>query len=236
MVKRIAPVGVVSLVLLAVCGAVCQNVRTSLPDAPSARAATQELNFNGFAAEPRLPWQFGAMGGHAGVMSQGGFAASDPVGFSQKEPDIINSNIINSNIIKSNIIKSNTIKSNTILAKYLYPSLLEQQSGYRSSSSDSFTGRATYAASRMFVARNGSGKGRLNTSYLLRALTSVAAHTASRPYWRRSVGEPFSDFGSTVGNDAGVNLWREFGPGIQHLMKSHAPGFVARIEEHITHH
>jgi hypothetical protein len=47
------------------------------------------------------------------------------------------------------------------------------------------------------------------------------------------VGAPFSDFGSTVGNDAGMNLWHEFGPGIQQLMKSHAPKFVSKIEERI---
>lgn len=95
--------------------------------------------------------------------------------------------------------------------------------------------RATYAGSRIFVTRDASGKGRLNTSYLLRALTSVAADTASRPYWRRSLGEPFSDFGSTVGNDAGMNLWREFRPGIEQLMKSHTPKFVSNIEARIGH-
>jgi hypothetical protein len=94
-------------------------------------------------------------------------------------------------------------------------------------------GRATYAASRIFVTRDDSGKGRLNTSYLVRTLTSVAAATASRPYWRRPAGAPISDFGSTVGNDTGMNLWHEFGPGIQQLMKNHAPKFVSKIEERI---
>ncbi|MGA7170621.1 MAG: hypothetical protein WBX08_15810, partial [Candidatus Sulfotelmatobacter sp.] len=74
-----------------------------------------------------------------------------------------------------------------------------------------------------------------NTSYLVRVLASAAADTASRPYWRRSVGEPFSDLGSTVGNDAGTNLWHEFRPGIEQVMKSHTPRFVSRIEEHIIH-
>ena len=90
-------------------------------------------------------------------------------------------------------------------------------------------GRATHAAAGIFFTRDESGRGRLNTSYFVRALSSVAADTASRPYWRRSPGEPLSDFGSTVGNDAGLNLLHEFGPGIQHVMKSHAPKFVGRI-------
>jgi hypothetical protein len=208
MVKRIAPV--VSVVLLAACGAVCQDISQSLPDAPSVQAAIQAQRFNVFTGESRPPLTFGAMGAHAGAMRPGGFAAPGKLVLSQKE-------------------------SNTIFGKYLYPSLLKQQSGYHSSSPGTVMGRATYATSRIFVTRDASGKGRLNTSYLLRALTSVAADTASRPYWRRSFSEPFSNLGSTVGNDAGLNLWHEFGPGIQHLMKSHAPKFVARIGERIVH-
>jgi hypothetical protein len=202
MVKRIVAVGVVSFVLLAACGAVCQNVGQSLPDAPSVRAATQEENFNVFIEQARMPLKFG-------TMRQGEFTASNKAVFNQKE-------------------------SNPIFGKYLYPSMLKQQPGY-SSSGRGLMGRATYATSRIFVARDGSGKRRLNTSYLLRALTSVAADTASRPYWRRSFAEPFSDFGSTVGNDVGMNLWHEFGPGIEHLMKSHMPKFVSKIEERIGH-
>jgi len=220
MVKRIARVRVVSVMLLAACGAVCQNavgqsLRESLPDAPSVQAATQERRFDGVNEEARSPLQFSAMGGQAGMIRQVGFGAPDKAVFSQKE--------------------SATIPSNTIFSKYLYPSLLKQQSGYHTSSGGSLMGRATYAASRIFVSRDDSGKGRLNTSYILRALTSVAADTASRPYWRRSVGTPFSDFGSTVGNDAGMNLLHEFQPGIQHLMKSHTPKFVATIAERIRH-
>jgi hypothetical protein len=211
MVKRITPVGVVFFVLLAVCGAVCQDVRQSLPDAPSVQAATHAQGFSGFSEQARSPLKLSAMGAQAGVMRQPEFAASDRLVFSPKE-------------------------SNTIFAKYLYPSSLKQQSSYHFSSSGSLMGRATDATSGIFIARDGSGKGRLNTSYLLRTLTSVAKDAASTPYWRRSVTGQFSDFGSTVGNDAGMNLWREFGPGIQHLMKSHAPTFVSKIEERVVHH
>ena len=70
-------------------------------------------------------------------------------------------------------------------------------------------------------------------SYFLGVLTSVAVHTASRPYWARSNSAPFSDFGSTVGNDAGVKLLHEFGPGIRQMVTGHMPEFVSRIEERI---
>ncbi len=210
MVKRIAPVGIGSLVLLCACGALCQNVRKSLPDAPSPHVATLTLRFNGFLDEAGSPSKFGGTGAYAGLMRPGGFAVSDKAVFRQKDPD-------------------------AIFRKYLYPSPLTQPRGYGFAADGSLLGRATYAASRTVITRNDSGKGRLNMSYLLRTLTSVAEDTASRPYWRRSVGEPFSDFGSTVGNDTGVNLWHEFGPGIEHLVKSHTPAFVSRIEERISH-
>ena len=85
------------------------------------------------------------------------------------------------------------------------------------------------AAARIFFTRDESGQDRVNTSYFLRALTTVAASTASRPYWRRSATDPISAFGSTVGNDAGMNLLHEFQPGIQHLVTTHAPKFVVKM-------
>jgi len=208
MVKRIAPVGVVTFILVAGCVAVCQNADQSLPDAPSKQIATQEQNFNVLIQEARSSSTLRTLGIDAPLMHRSEFATlNEPV--------------------------SSATDSNTILGRYLRPPAPTQQSSDRASSSGSMIGRATYAASRIFITRDDSGKGRLNTSYLLRTLTSVAAATASRPYWRRPVGAPFSDFGSTVGNDAGMNLWHEFGPGIQQLMKSHAPKFVSKIEERI---
>ena len=105
---------------------------------------------------------------------------------------------------------------------------------YHPSTSSSFMGRATYAASRIFITRDGSGKGRLNTSYFLGVLTSVASDTAYRPYWARSTSATFSNFGSTIGSDAGMNVYREFGPGIRQMLQGHTPKFVSRIEARIT--
>jgi hypothetical protein len=209
MAKRIAPVGVVSFVLLAACGAVCQ-VHPSLPDAPSARVLTPAERFNGFSEEAGSPLKSGAMGASAGVMRPAELVFSDRAAFPQKDP-------------------------NAIFRKYLYPSSLKQQSVDHSTSSASLMGRATYAAARTVVRKDESGKGKLNTSYLLRTLTSVAKDAASTPYWRRHLTAPFSDFGSTVGNDAGMNLWHEFRPGIEQLAKTHTPAFVSRIEERISH-
>jgi len=125
-------------------------------------------------------------------------------------------------------------ESGIFYGKYLYPPSLKQDLRYHPSTSGSFMGRATYAASRMFITRDASGKGRLNTSYFLGVLSSVAMNAAYRPYWARSSSATFNNFGSTIGSDAGSNLYHEFQPGIRLMVKGHTPKFVSRIGERIT--
>ena len=237
MVKRTAPIRVISFFLLAACGALCQkppsadllqglqsdgsNSREvqsqemltwrSLPDAPSVQPPTPADKFHTFIEEARSPLTLGAVGVNASLMretelehvtpgSQPSLTALYKVVFIQKE-------------------------SSVFFSKYLYPSLLKQDPRYYPSTSASFLGRATYAASRIFVTRNDSGKRTLNTSYFLGVLTSTAIATAYRPYWARSTSEPFKTFGSTIGSDVGINLFHEFGPGIRRMVKRHAPKF-----------
>jgi hypothetical protein len=126
-------------------------------------------------------------------------------------------------------------ESSAFFGKYLYPSLLRQDPRYYPSTSSSFLGRATYAASRILITRDDSGERALNSSYFLGVLTSVAIATAYRPYWARSTSATFKTFGSTIGSDVGINLLHEFGPGIRQMLKGHTPKFVSRIEESITH-
>ena len=205
MVRRIAPIGVVSFVLLAACGAYCQSPDQSLPDAPSVQIAAGMQGLN--ISEKFRISGVGATGGAEQPMAADGFSPIDKR-FGRKD-------------------------SSTVFDKYLSSASVKRRSAYQFSGSGTLMGRATYAASRIFLTQDETGKGRLNTSYLLRALTSVAAETASRPYWRRSGAQPFSDFGSTVGNDAGMNLLHEFAPNLQEVMKSHAPRFVSNLAARI---
>ena len=244
MVKRIAPIRVVSLVLLAACGAVCQKpppvdslqglqfggsdspqmprqerrTWSSLPDAPSSVQPPPGERFHPSVKESGT---FGAVGVSAGAMRstelgrvtpgpEPGLTAHYQLAFVQKQ-------------------------SSTFLGKYLDPSSLQQNARYYASTSDSFMGRASYAASRIFVTRDDSGKGRLNTRYFLGMLTSVAIHTAYRPYRMRSTSDTFNNFGSTMGSDAGMNVFHEFRPGIRQMVKGLTPKFVSRIGERITH-
>jgi hypothetical protein len=218
------PIRVTCFLVLATYGARCQQREesgpgSSLPDAPSAQAAAPAETL---AHEASTGLTSGAVGGDSGVMREleraGGTRTPGHgiMAFSEKE-------------------KSAQSESGDFFARRLYPALLRRNLDYHPSASSSLMGRATYAATRIFVTRDESGKGRVNTGYFIGVLTSAVAHTAYRPYWRRSAAEPFSNFGSTIGNDAGMNVLHEFGPGLQQLMKNHAPRFVSRIEERIGH-
>jgi hypothetical protein len=202
MVGRMAVLGVTSIIVLATYPARCQEKGKSLPDAPSMRFANQA------ESEAFVGKAYGSL-----LLS-----ATPGAG----------------EAIRVNPFLEKTIPekgADAVFRKYLSPSPQRLPSGYNASLSDSLMGRAVRATERTFFTRDESGKNRLNTSYFLRALTYVAADTASRPYWRRSSTGPISDFGSTVGNDAGMNLFHEFRPGIEQLMKSHAPKFVSKMEE-----
>ena len=108
--------------------------------------------------------------------------------------------------------------------------------------SDSFLGRASYAASRFIIARDDSGKKRFNTSYLLGALASAAvANTTYRryraqlvPYQAQSVSGTFGNFGSNVGGDAGERIFRQFWPQIHQILRGHSLKVLQRVEDRIA--
>lgn len=240
MVERIL---VISFVLLAACGALCQSERPSvdsfqgsrvdgsnspeaqcqemgtcesLPDFPSVQLQTQAEKFQTFIDQMRSPLPLGATSIDAGVLRKAGqgrvipgaqpsFTAVQNPALTQKE-------------------------AHSFVDKNLYPSLLKQNLRYPPSTSGSFMGRVTDAASRNFITRDESGKGRLNTSYFLGLLTSVVIHTAYRPYWARRASTTFNNFGLTIGSDAGLNLFHEFEPGLRKMMKGHGPKVVYEIE------
>jgi len=242
---RIAPIRVMSFLLLAPCAALCQSESTSagflrrdgpnslevqrqemqawrsLPDAPSARPSIEAENFRPFAEQARPPGTPGAASINAGRMGETELGRATPgllASFTAPHKGVVVQQ-----------------KSSTFLSKYLNLSLVNRSLPYRPSTSGSYIGRAIYAPSHIFVTREKSGKERVNTSYLLGVLTSVAADTAHRPYWTRSASTTFSNFGSTIGGDAGISLFHEFAPGIRQIVKGYAPRFVSKIEQRITH-
>ena len=247
MVKR-TTLRVISFVLLAASGALCQGegpsgnlldglrfdgsnsiqaqrqempTLRSLPDAPSVQRAPQAGKFQTFVNEARSPLTLGAVGVNAAIMRE---TDSDHVTPGAR-PGL-------TTLYKEALIQK---ESSAFFGKYLYPSLLKQDPRYYPSTSTGFLGRATYAVSRILITRRDSGERTLNTSYFLGVLTSVAIATAYRPYWERSASSTFKTFGSTIGSDAGINLFHEFRPEIWQMVKGHTPKVVSKIKESITH-
>ena len=245
--ERTAVTRIISFLALAACGAWCQSEslpaglpqelqfygssvpeaqsqelrsQISLPDAPSVQPPSRSDKFHVFLDEARSPLTLGAVGINAHLMREAELQHVTP----GPQPSF-------TDVYKVVLIQK---ESSAFFGKYLYPALLNQDPRYQPSASDSFLGRATYAASRLIITRNDSGKTTFNTSYFLGLLTSVAIATAYRPYGARSPSETFKTLGSTIGSDAGMNLWHEFGPGIRQMLNRHAPKFVSRIEERIT--
>jgi hypothetical protein len=122
-----------------------------------------------------------------------------------------------------------------LAAHYQTAFIQKKSSAYAPSNNSSFIGRVSYAASSIFISRDGFGKGRLNSSYLLGMLTSVASQAASRPSRERSTSTTFNNVGSTIGGDAGINVYHEFEPGIRQIVGRLKPKFVFKMQEHTIH-
>jgi hypothetical protein len=219
MVKRISSVGTFTFCLVAACGALGQSDRSldarslPLPDAPTAQVQIEGFQI-GSGAGPS-PVTIGQL-----WINAGGKMATDTVFGRPLYATVLDSAV------------RPRKRSDDFFSKYL-AAPARQNARYQPSSSNKVMGRATDAASRIFVTRDESGKRRLNTQYFLRVLTSVAADSASRRYRARSGTAPLNSFGSTVGNDAGMNLLHEFGPGIRQKMAGRMPGVVSRIGERL---
>lgn len=211
--KRVAPIEIFSFLVLITCAGACQ----SIPDAPSPQLkppidSLQEPVIEG-ASPVDLPATPLRQPGSEFLESSGKIGPTTfyrPVG-SQKDSSIFD--------------------------KYLSRSLQARQQHYQpSTGGGSFMSRAASAALHTFITRDDSGKGKLSASYLVGTLTTVAVDNAYRPYWvRSSAASTFDNFGSTIGSDAGMNVLHEFAPGIRQMLLSHAPGFVSRIEQRISH-
>lgn len=217
---RQAVIGSLVVGILAAGAAVCQqaNVRPrtsiSLPDAPSASLSkSSHLSF-GIASTHTLP-------------ASGILRSFRPLAGLQRLLTADRNDFLTEAAVAAYKEPS---PAGDAIRSYLYSALRTPALNYRASAQSSLMRRATEAASQTFLARNLEGKARLNTPYVLGVLGSAVLHTAYRPYWNRPVSAPFSDFGSRIGNDAGMNLLHEFGPGLQQAMKNHTPKFVSRIE------
>jgi hypothetical protein len=244
MVTGVEPVRIISFLLLAACAAFCQSLPSadqlqrvpsdapappeiqrqevrswgSLPDAPSPVQSATQTGISGQDASS--PLTAGAL--NTGAIRQaevGAVAPGGPLSFTATHPPL-----------------DTQKESGNFWGKYLYSPPLKQDTPYDSAASASggLMGRVSYAASRIILTRDASGKDRLNTTFFLRAFTAVAMHAASRTYGVQTAASTFNNFGVSIGGDAGMHVYNEFRPDIRHIMKGVNSKFT-RSHEGSTH-
>ena len=196
-----------------VTGAEKPSSESLLPDAPQPQPVTGFDKFQAFVEQARSPLNFGAAGLNALALQE-----HAPAGTQSSFTTLYEASVVQK-------------ESSAFFGKFVYPSLLKQDPRYYPSTSRNVVARAVYAASRLVITRNDQGKATINTSYLLGVLSSAAVATAYRPYWARTSPAVFADFASTIGSDAGMNVFHEFWPSIRQRLEGHAPRFVQKIEK-----
>lgn len=102
------------------------------------------------------------------------------------------------------------------------PTVFHQDERYFAMGKGSVLKRASYAASRILVARNYDGGNTFNTSEILGRAAAQGISTAYYPSSDRSVGALAVRFGWAMGRDALTNTFREFWPDIAtHVLHRH---------------
>jgi hypothetical protein len=234
--KRTASTRIISFVVLAACGALCQNQSSSaamfqgalayspnMPEAHSSEFHTQRslLNTSLPPAPPQPRLHAAAENASANVTF---VTTAISARFTEKEKLFASGMEFTFSGLYGGTVSQRT--PNVSFGAYQYPLVLEyaafkRNALYHPSPSDSILGRARYAAASVLITRQPSGKKTLNTSHLLSVLTKAAIAAAYRPYWARprSPSSMFKNAGSDLGGEFGINLFHEFWPGIRKILK-----------------
>jgi hypothetical protein len=218
-VKGTTPIGVISFLLLAACGAFCQNTpsadKASQPEVQSPETRSWQS-----LPDAPMPVQPSTQGTGAGATQESEPAKLTP------PPE--------TSFATPYQLRFTQNQTNDSLAKYLDFQLPRPDQVYMHSTSTSFLGRVSYAASSGLLTHSASGRLRLSASFCLGMLALAAVHTAYRPYRDRTGPAVGDDFGVSIGSNAGINVFHEFEPAIRSRARSITPKFVYRLGERIT--
>ena len=109
-----------------------------------------------------------------------------------------------------------------ILTESVMPSLLHQDPRYFRRGRGSVLGRTGYAASRVFVAKNDTGKWAFNFSEVSGNVISAAVGNAYYPH-ERKLGDNIQRFYSQMATDAFSQILKEFWPDVKRKFSRHKP-------------
>jgi hypothetical protein len=102
------------------------------------------------------------------------------------------------------------------MVEFIYPAVTREDARYYTLGHGGFMKRAGYALSRAVVTRTDSGKETFNISEVLGAGSAAGLSNLYYPSASRTLGNTGSQWGLDVGIDAGVFVFREFWPDINH--------------------
>jgi hypothetical protein len=105
--------------------------------------------------------------------------------------------------------------TNGVFVTGVFPSLLHQDPRYYRMATGGTFHRGEYAASRVLLTRQDSGRASLNFSEVFGNFTSGAISTAYYPDSERNASSVFKHAGIQLGFDAGFNVLKEFAPDLE---------------------
>ena len=103
-------------------------------------------------------------------------------------------------------------RSNAFFEEFLIPSLTHQDPVYHRDAVGNVRGRASYAMSRVFIARKDNGGSTFNTSSVAGAFIASEVNNAFHPYENFSASRTMNRALGHLATRAGMNVVREFWP------------------------
>ena len=104
--------------------------------------------------------------------------------------------------------------SENYMVEFVFPVITKQDTRYYTLGHGGFFKRTGYALSRVVVTRTDAGNETFNTSEIVGAGTAAGLSNAYYPASQRTVGNTMTNWGTSVGIDAGTFVFKEFWPDI----------------------
>ena len=115
-------------------------------------------------------------------------------------------------------------EAGSLFGRWLFPTILHQDTRYYPSKQTNVFDRMAYAASRAVITRSDDGRNVFNSSLLLTLLFTSALANGYKPNYDESFQATMANTFAGIGATAQINLLNEFWPDLKDLFTHHQPG------------
>lgn len=115
-------------------------------------------------------------------------------------------------------------EAGSLFGRWLFPTILHQDTRYYPSKQTNVFDRMAYAASRAVITRSDNGNNVFNSSLLLTLLFTSALANGYKPNYEESFQATMANTFAGLGATAQINLLNEFWPDLKDLFTHHQPG------------